>query len=152
MPLRLEHRLSRVAVVERTGINWKRIRNIEEGSTVACLDELVQLASLFSVHQAHSGDHVVSKRGNAQGSRRSASESAKQEVKHFLEQQFLYSAYRPRGQFREPPSADIASTLGGRDQSIAAKISVASACSAANSLKKWKWSPNTSSSEYRNDR
>jgi hypothetical protein len=49
LALRLKHRLSRVAVVERTGVNWKRIRSIEEGSTVACLDELVKLASLFSV-------------------------------------------------------------------------------------------------------
>lgn len=49
LALRLEHRLSRVVVVERTRINWKRIRSIEEGSTVACLDELVKLASLFSV-------------------------------------------------------------------------------------------------------
>ena len=49
LALRLEHRLSRVVVVERTGINWKRIRNIEEGSTVACLNELVKLASLYSV-------------------------------------------------------------------------------------------------------
>lgn len=49
LALRLDHRLSRVTVVERTRINWKRIRSIEEGSTVACLDELVKLASLFSV-------------------------------------------------------------------------------------------------------
>jgi len=49
LSLRLEHRLSRVVVVERTGINWKRIRAIEEGSTVACLDELAKLASLYSV-------------------------------------------------------------------------------------------------------
>lgn len=49
LALRLEHRLSRVVVVDRTGINWKRIRGIEEGSTVACLDELAKLASLFSV-------------------------------------------------------------------------------------------------------
>lgn len=47
--LRLEHRLSRVVVVERTGINWKRIRGIEEGSTVVCLDEVVKLACLYSV-------------------------------------------------------------------------------------------------------
>jgi hypothetical protein len=38
-----------VVVVERTRINWKRIRSIEEGSTVASLDELVKLASLFSI-------------------------------------------------------------------------------------------------------
>lgn len=49
LALRLEHRLSRVVVVERTRINWKRIRSIEEGSSVACLDELVKLASLFSI-------------------------------------------------------------------------------------------------------
>lgn len=49
LALRLGHRLSRVVIVERTRINWKRIRSIEEGSTVACLDELVKLASLFSV-------------------------------------------------------------------------------------------------------
>jgi hypothetical protein len=49
LALRLQHRLSRVVVVERTGINWKRIRGMEEGSTVACLDELVKLASLYSV-------------------------------------------------------------------------------------------------------
>jgi hypothetical protein len=49
LSLRLEHRLSRVVVVERTGINWKRIRGLEEGSRVACLDELAKLASLYSV-------------------------------------------------------------------------------------------------------
>lgn len=46
---RLKHRLPRIAVVERTGIYWKRVRGIEEGSIVARLDELVKLASLFSV-------------------------------------------------------------------------------------------------------
>ena len=49
LALRLKHRLSRVVVVERTGINWKRIRAIEEGSTVVCLDEIVKPASLYSV-------------------------------------------------------------------------------------------------------
>ena len=47
--LRLKRKLPRVAVVERTGINWKRIRGIEEGSQVACLDELVKLAGLFRI-------------------------------------------------------------------------------------------------------
>jgi hypothetical protein len=49
LSLRLEHRLSRVVVVERTGSNWKRIRHLEEGSTITCLDELAKLASLYSV-------------------------------------------------------------------------------------------------------
>lgn len=49
LALRLHHRLSRVVVVDRTGINWKRVRGIEEGSQVACLDELVKLATLFSI-------------------------------------------------------------------------------------------------------
>ena len=47
LALRLKRRLSRVFIVERTGINWKRIRAIEEGSTVVCLDEIVKLASLY---------------------------------------------------------------------------------------------------------
>ena len=67
LSLRLEHRLSRLVVVERTGINWKRIRSIEEGSTVAGLDELAKLASVFSVraHETPSGNHVASKRDSA---------------------------------------------------------------------------------------
>ena len=39
---------------------------------------------------------------------------------------------------REPPSTDVQSVLGGRGQSIAAKIAEASACWAANSRKRWK--------------
>lgn len=47
--LRLERKLSRLAVVHRTGINWKRIRALEEGSQVACLDEVVKLARVYGV-------------------------------------------------------------------------------------------------------
>lgn len=47
--LRLKHRLPRLALVERTGINWKRIRGIEEGSQIASLDEIVKLAKAFSI-------------------------------------------------------------------------------------------------------
>ena len=63
--LRLEHRLSRVAVVERTRINWKRIRSIEEGSAVACLDELVKLASLFSVRPIKLIQEIMSPKGTS---------------------------------------------------------------------------------------
>lgn len=86
LALRLEHRLSRLVVVDRTQINWKRIRSIEEGSTVACLDELVKLASLFSgpADQAHSRNHLASKRSGPQSNRRSASEIAGQETKEFV--------------------------------------------------------------------
>src|SRR5215469_7239890 len=49
LALRLERRLSRLFVVKQTGINWKRIRGLEEGAHVACLDELVKLAALFSI-------------------------------------------------------------------------------------------------------
>jgi len=35
--LRLKHQLSRLAVVERAGINWKRIRALEEGRQAPCV-------------------------------------------------------------------------------------------------------------------
>ena len=75
LALRLEHRLSRVAVVERSRINWKRIRCIEEGSAVACLDEIVKLASVFSVRPIKLIQEIMSPKGatrkgiGAQGSR-----------------------------------------------------------------------------------
>lgn len=50
LALRLGRRLSRLSVVGRTGINWKRIRALEEGSSVACIDEVMKLAALFSIH------------------------------------------------------------------------------------------------------
>jgi len=63
LALRLEYRLSRVVVVERTRINWKRIRSIEEGSTVVCLDELVKLASLFSIQPIKLVQEILSVKG-----------------------------------------------------------------------------------------
>jgi hypothetical protein len=63
LALRLEHRMSRVVVVERTRINWKRIRSIEEGSTVACLDELVRLAWLFSMQPKKLIQEILSVKG-----------------------------------------------------------------------------------------
>jgi hypothetical protein len=81
LALRLEHRLSRVVVVERTGINWKRIRNIEEGLTVACLDELAKLASLFSVPPMKLIQKIMSPKKGATrervGARRASSRSKK---------------------------------------------------------------------------
>lgn len=47
--LRLKRKLPRVAVVKRTGINWKRIRALEEGWQVAALDEVAKLAALYRV-------------------------------------------------------------------------------------------------------
>lgn len=47
--LRLKHQLSRLVVVERSGINWKRLRGLEEGRQVACLHEVVKLAALYGV-------------------------------------------------------------------------------------------------------
>jgi len=49
--LRLRHDsgLPRLAVVQRTGINWKRIRALEEGRQVARLDEIFVLARLYVV-------------------------------------------------------------------------------------------------------
>lgn len=49
LALRLGQGFSRLAVVKRTGINWKRIRGFEQGDHVASLDELVKLAIVFSV-------------------------------------------------------------------------------------------------------
>jgi len=49
--LRLKHQLSRLVVVQRTGINWKRIRGLEEGRQAPCLHEVVKLASLYGVMQ-----------------------------------------------------------------------------------------------------
>lgn len=49
LSLRLQHRLSRVVAVESTGINWKRIRSIEESSQIASLDAIAKLAALFEV-------------------------------------------------------------------------------------------------------
>lgn len=45
--LRLQHGLSRLQVVERSGLNWKRIRGLEEGRQAPCLHEIVKLAALY---------------------------------------------------------------------------------------------------------
>jgi hypothetical protein len=47
--LRLTRRLSRLVVVERTGINWKRFRALEEARQTPCLHEVVKLAALYGV-------------------------------------------------------------------------------------------------------
>ena len=47
--LRLKHKLSRLVVVERTGINWKRIRALEEGRQAPCVHEVVKLAGFYGV-------------------------------------------------------------------------------------------------------
>jgi hypothetical protein len=60
LSLRLDHRLSRVVVVERTGLNSKRIRHLEEGSAVACLHELAKLASLYSVRPMNLIQEIMS--------------------------------------------------------------------------------------------
>jgi hypothetical protein len=49
LQLRCERGLPRLAVVQRTGINWKRIRALEEGRQVARLDEVIELARLYGV-------------------------------------------------------------------------------------------------------
>ena len=72
LTLRRKHRLSRVVVVERTGINWKRIRAIEEGSTVVCLDEVVKLASLYSVQSIKLIQEIMSPATGAADRRASA--------------------------------------------------------------------------------
>lgn len=46
---RFERGLPRLTVVQRTGINWKRIRALEEGRQFARLDEVVALARLYGV-------------------------------------------------------------------------------------------------------
>ena len=58
---------------------------------------------------------------------------------------YTYRFVSARGSFQR--SAEHRPALGARIQSIAAKIAEASACSAANALKKWKWLPKTLSSE-----
>ena len=50
LALRLAQRLPRLTVVERTGINWKRLRALEEGWQVAALDEVVRIAELYRVN------------------------------------------------------------------------------------------------------
>ena len=72
LTLRLKHRLSRMVVVERTGINWKRIRALEEGSTVVCLDEIVKLASLYSVQSIKLIQEIMSPATGAADRRASA--------------------------------------------------------------------------------
>jgi hypothetical protein len=47
--LRVARKLPRVAVVERTGINWKRLRALDDGWQVATLDECVRLADIYEV-------------------------------------------------------------------------------------------------------
>jgi len=47
--LRLKHQLSRLVVVERTGINWKRLRALEEARQAPCVHEVVKLAALYGV-------------------------------------------------------------------------------------------------------
>ena len=47
--LRLKHQLSRLVVVQRTGINWKRIRALEEGRAAPGLHEVVKLAALYGM-------------------------------------------------------------------------------------------------------
>jgi hypothetical protein len=49
LQLRCETGLPRLAEVQRTGINWKRIRALEEGRPVARLDEVIALARLCGV-------------------------------------------------------------------------------------------------------
>jgi len=46
---RCERGLPRLTVVQHTGINWKRIRALEEGRQVARVDEVVALAKLYGV-------------------------------------------------------------------------------------------------------
>ena len=72
LALRLKRRLSRVFIVERTGINWKRIRALEEGSTVVCLDEIVKLASLYSVQSIKLIQEIMSPATGAADRRASA--------------------------------------------------------------------------------
>jgi transcriptional regulator with XRE-family HTH domain len=50
--LRLKHELSRLVVVERTGINWKRIRALEEGRAAPGLHEVVKLAAIYGTRRA----------------------------------------------------------------------------------------------------
>jgi hypothetical protein len=49
--LRIKHQLSRLIVVQRTGINWKRIRALEEGRQVANLADVAKLAGLYRVRR-----------------------------------------------------------------------------------------------------
>ncbi len=47
--LRLDARLSRLVVVQRTGINWKKLCALEEGVMLARLDDVVKLAIAYRV-------------------------------------------------------------------------------------------------------
>jgi ribosome-binding protein aMBF1 (putative translation factor) len=50
--LRIKQKQSRHVVVQRVGINWKRIRQLEEGTVIVCLHEVVKLAKLYHVSYA----------------------------------------------------------------------------------------------------
>jgi hypothetical protein len=51
LALRLECKLPRSIVVAQTGINWKRLRALEEGWQVAALDEVAKLVAVYGVNQ-----------------------------------------------------------------------------------------------------
>lgn len=65
--LRLEANISRRIVTQRTGIHWKKIRQMEEGWSVASLVDVVRLADLYGVSRSALVDDLVIKanRGKA---------------------------------------------------------------------------------------
>jgi hypothetical protein len=65
LALRMEARISRAMVHKRTGIYWKRIRQLEEGWAVAALDEIVRVADLYGVKHSALVDGLIgeAKRG-----------------------------------------------------------------------------------------
>ena len=63
--LRMDARISRRVVEQRTRIDWKKIQRLEEGWAVASLVEVVRLADLYGVNRAALVDGLISgvKRG-----------------------------------------------------------------------------------------
>ena len=65
--LRLKSGLSRLVVVQRSGINWKRIRGLEEGRQAPCLHEILKLATLYGVGCGRLIETIIQPRARESG-------------------------------------------------------------------------------------
>lgn len=61
VPLRIDAKLSRRQVALRTGIEWSRVRKLEEGRSVPSLVDVVRFAELYQVKPGELLDEVVAK-------------------------------------------------------------------------------------------
>lgn len=62
LALRLDARISRRVVEQRTRIDWKRVRMMEEGWSIPTLVQVVRLAELYGVATADLLDGLLGKR------------------------------------------------------------------------------------------